>query len=67
MWYFDDEKPINNPRDFVDEMIEGILLAHPDQLQSVGGDLRCMVYQGGKREGKVAFATGGGSGHLPVF
>lgn len=61
------KKLINNPRDFVDEMIEGILLAHPDQLQCVGEDLRCMVYPDGKKEGKVALATGGGSGHLPVF
>jgi phosphoenolpyruvate---glycerone phosphotransferase subunit DhaK len=61
------KKFLNNPKNFVDEMIEGILLAHPDQLKSVGDDLRCMVFPGGKKEGKVAIATGGGSGHLPVF
>lgn len=60
-------KFINTPEDFVDEMLDGILLAHPDQLACAGGNLRCIVRAGGPKAGKVGLATGGGSGHLPVF
>jgi dihydroxyacetone kinase-like protein len=48
-------------------MLEGILMAHPGQLISVAGDLRCIVRGGDKTAGKVGIATGGGSGHLPLF
>ena len=61
------KKFINSPPDFVDEMVGGILLAHPDQLASVAGERRCIVRTGAPRRGKVALATGGGSGHLPLF
>lgn len=59
-------KLINEPARFVDEMLEGIYAAHPDKVTYVNGDLRCFV-KVGKKQGKVALATGGGSGHLPVF
>jgi dihydroxyacetone kinase len=59
-------KLINAPERFVDEMLEGIYAAHPDQVTFTNGDLRCYVRKT-RREGKVALATGGGSGHLPVF
>ncbi|MCE5251628.1 dihydroxyacetone kinase subunit DhaK [bacterium] len=59
-------KFINDPVNFVDEMLEGILAAHPGRLTCVDGNLRCIV-AGKLREGKVGLATGGGSGHLPVF
>lgn len=59
-------KLLNDPSRFVDEMLEGIYAAHPDQLTYVGGDLRCLVRKG-RKQGKVALATGGGSGHLPLF
>jgi phosphoenolpyruvate---glycerone phosphotransferase subunit DhaK len=68
------KKFMNDPRLFVDEMLEGILLAHPKELMAVAGDLRCIVRAGGekdagsgKKAGKVGIATGGGSGHLPLF
>jgi dihydroxyacetone kinase-like protein len=61
------KKFINKPEDFVDEMLEGILAAHPDQLKNVAGDLRCIVRADAPKTGKVALATGGGSGHLPLF
>ena len=60
-------KFINQPDAFVDEMLEGILAAHPDELQAAGDNLRCIVRADSPRAGKVALATGGGSGHLPVF
>jgi len=61
------KKFINEPKHFVDEMLEGILLAHPDQLAHAAGDRRCIVRAGAPRKGKVGIATGGGSGHLPLF
>jgi phosphoenolpyruvate---glycerone phosphotransferase subunit DhaK len=61
------KKLINQPADFVDETIEGILAAHPDQLKSVGPDLRALVRADAPGEGRVGIVTGGGSGHLPLF
>ncbi len=61
------KKFINDPKHFVDEMLEGILLAHPDQLAFTAGNRRCIVRAGSPRKGKVGIATGGGSGHLPLF
>jgi dihydroxyacetone kinase-like protein len=61
------KKIMNKPEDFVNEMIEGILDAHPEDLKTVGNDLRELVRKNAPVQGKVAIATGGGSGHLPVF
>lgn len=52
--------------DFVAEMLSGILAAHPHELR-LGGDPRAIVRADAPVAGKVAIATGGGSGHLPVF
>ena len=60
-------KIINDPKNFVDEMIEGILAAHPEQLKCVNNDLRCLVRSDERKSGKVGLSTGGGSGHLPLF
>lgn len=61
------KKFINDPKDFVDEMMEGILAAHPKQLTIVNEDLRCVVVPEAPIKGKVGIVTGGGSGHLPLF
>ncbi len=61
------KKIINDPFAMVDEMLEGILLAHPDRLRLVGADKRAVVRADAPVPGKVGIATGGGSGHLPVF
>lgn len=60
------KKMLNKPEDFVPEMLEGLLLAHSDQLTSAG-DVHAIVRANAPVAGKVALATGGGSGHLPVF
>ena len=60
------KKIINAPENYVDEMLEGIYVAHPDLVTYVADDLRCLV-TANKKEGKVGIATGGGSGHLPLF
>ena len=61
------KKLINDPDAFVDEMLEGLLLAHPDQLRSASPDNRALVRADAPIAGKVGIVTGGGSGHLPVF
>jgi len=60
------KKFLNKAEDFVDEMLDGIYAAHPRQLGFVAGDKRCMVVAT-RVAGKVGLATGGGSGHLPLF
>lgn len=60
-------KIINAPEDFVDEFVEGILLAHPDLVKTPGDDLRVLVRADAPVTGKVGIVTGGGSGHLPLF
>lgn len=61
------KKFINDPFDFVDELTEGIVKAHPESFRAEKGDLRVIVRSDAPVKGKVAIATGGGSGHLPVF
>lgn len=61
------QKILNDPVVFVDEMLDGILAAHPSQLRAVGGDNHALVRADAPRPGKVGIATGGGSGHLPLF
>ncbi|WP_234195294.1 dihydroxyacetone kinase subunit DhaK [Pseudacidovorax sp. NFM-22] len=60
------KKILNNPQHYVDEMLDGLCLAHP-QLQRQGDDGRVIVRSRGAVPGKVGIVTGGGSGHLPVF
>ena len=60
------KKIINRPEDFVDEMLAGILAAHPESLKATT-DPRAIVRADAPVECQVAILTGGGSGHLPVF
>ena len=59
------QKILNDPEPFVDEMLDGIIAAHPGQLRRPSP--RAIVRADAPIAGKVAIATGGGSGHLPVF
>ena len=61
------KKLINAPDDFVDEMVDGLLRAHPDQLRAATEDRRVLVRADAPVEGRVGIVTGGGSGHLPAF
>jgi dihydroxyacetone kinase-like protein len=61
------KKILNNPQAYVDEMLEGLVAAHPEALQRLGEDGRVIARAGGAVPGKVGIVTGGGSGHLPVF
>lgn len=61
------KKIINDPYAVVDEMLEGIILAHPQDYRLVGEDQRAVVRADTPVAGKVGICTGGGSGHLPIF
>jgi dihydroxyacetone kinase len=60
-------KLLNEPAAFVDEMLEGLLLVHPERLRAVEGEPRAIIRTDGGFAGRVTIATGGGSGHLPLF
>lgn len=60
------KKIINDPEQYLSQMLEGIYIAHKDQITCVNDDLQCLVTKT-KKPGKVGIATGGGSGHLPLF
>ncbi|MGD1817033.1 MAG: dihydroxyacetone kinase subunit DhaK [Pleomorphochaeta sp.] len=60
------KKLINKPENYVKEMLEGLYIAHPDLITYTNDDVHCLV-TANKKEGKVGIATGGGSGHLPLF
>ncbi|MDX7953488.1 dihydroxyacetone kinase subunit DhaK [Lichenihabitans sp. Uapishka_5] len=59
------KKLLNQPDDYVDEMLEGMIAAHPAiYAQPVP---RVVTRAGGITPGKVGIVTGGGSGHMPLF
>ncbi len=60
------KKIINKPENYVKEMLEGLYIAHSDLITYTADDLHCLI-TANKVEGKVGIATGGGSGHLPLF
>jgi phosphoenolpyruvate---glycerone phosphotransferase subunit DhaK len=61
------KKLLNNPADFVVDMLDGLIKAHSNVIGYAGDDPHCIVRVDAPITGKVGLATGGGSGHLPVF
>ncbi|HET9069723.1 MAG TPA: dihydroxyacetone kinase subunit DhaK [Amaricoccus sp.] len=61
------KKIVNDGALAVDEMLEGIMAAHPQHLAQVPGAPRAVVARQGPRPGKVGMVIGGGSGHEPTF
>jgi dihydroxyacetone kinase-like protein len=59
------KKILNDPEDYVDEVLEGMVAAHPGIYAQP--QRRVIARAGGARAGKVGVVTGGGSGHLPIF
>jgi phosphoenolpyruvate---glycerone phosphotransferase subunit DhaK len=59
------KKIINNPEHVVNEMLEGIVKAHPDYVKRVEG-FDVLVRKNAPVLGKVALVSGGGSGHEPA-
>ena len=60
------KKIINNPSNFVDESIDGLIKSHPD-VYAIAKDNNRVITRASKARKKVGIVTGGGSGHLPVF
>ena len=60
------KKIINNPSDFVEESIQGLVVSHPD-IYSFTTDNQRVIKRTVKAKNKVGIVSGGGSGHLPVF
>ncbi len=57
------KKLINNKEDIVKEMVEGMVKAFPNEIESVN-ELPIIIRKN-KKQGKVALVSGGGSGHEP--
>ena len=60
------KKIINNPANFVEESIDGLIKSHPD-IYALASDNNRVITRSKKASNKVGIVTGGGSGHLPVF
>jgi len=59
------KKLINEPADVVDEMLDGMVAAYPDDVRRVDGT-KVLVREDAPVEGKVGVVSGGGSGHEPT-
>ena len=60
------KKIINNPSDFVEESIQGLVVSHPD-IYSFATDNERVIKRTVKAKNKVGIVSGVGSGHLPDF
>lgn len=59
------KKAINNPKDVVQESIEGFLAMHPGEFKQI--DSVTAIVKTQLEPGKVGLVIGGGSGHEPIF
>ena len=59
------KKLVNKPENVVEEMLSGMILAHPDYIRKLDG-FNVLVRKNSPIEGKVALVSGGGSGHEPA-
>src|SRR3954449_4920847 len=59
------KKFVNDPRNFVPEMLEGIALANPDTITYVP-EYNLIQRSGAPRDDKVSIVQGSGSGHEPA-
>ncbi|MEF8825018.1 MAG: dihydroxyacetone kinase subunit DhaK [Halapricum sp.] len=59
------KKLINEPEDVVDEMLDGMEAAYPEDLRRLDGT-NVMVRADAPVDDKVAIVSGGGSGHEPT-
>lgn len=60
------KKLLNTADSYVEDMLEGLVAAHP-ALRRVGEGGRVVVHANSAEPGRVGIASGGGSGHLPLF
>ncbi|HZZ46691.1 MAG TPA: dihydroxyacetone kinase subunit DhaK [Pseudonocardia sp.] len=59
------KKFVNDPKNFVSEMLEGLALANPDTLKYVP-DYNLIMRADGPSDSKVSIIQGSGSGHEPA-
>ena len=61
------KKILNDPYQYVDEMLAGLCSAHPELYRQAGEAGRVIARSEKIKNGKVGIVSGGGSGHLPIF
>lgn len=61
------KKFLNAPRDAVNEALEGALMAYPQHLEPIDGNIRALRSRKPSPAGKVGLVIGGGAGHEPAF
>lgn len=61
------KKILNDPKNFVQEYVEGLVAAHSDQIDLLQDDFRMVIRKDNPKKDKVGIVTAGGSGHLPLF
>lgn len=59
------KKIINNPKDIVDQMLDGLVKANKDKIIRIK-DTNVIAKKDAPIEGKVGLISGGGSGHEPA-
>ncbi|MFC6906527.1 dihydroxyacetone kinase subunit DhaK [Halalkalicoccus tibetensis] len=59
------KKLINEPGDVVDEMLDGMVMAHPEYVRRLEGT-NVLTRADAPVDGKVGIVSGGGSGHEPT-
>jgi dihydroxyacetone kinase-like protein len=60
------QKILNNPKDVVEEMLQGYLKCHPNLVEKTNNP-RVFVRKDKIRKEKVGIVSGGGTGHFPAF
>ncbi|WP_174614674.1 dihydroxyacetone kinase subunit DhaK [Virgibacillus ihumii] len=61
------KKLLNDPKNVVEEMVEGYVNAHQDYIRQLPENNRSLVTVRETRKDKVGILVGGGSGHEPAF
>ncbi|MGH7084167.1 MAG: dihydroxyacetone kinase subunit DhaK, partial [Acetobacteraceae bacterium] len=61
------KKLINDAGNVIDEMLAGIVAAHPREVRLAPGSPRSLIRAAAPRPDKVGIVIGGGSGHEPGF
>lgn len=59
------DKLMQDPNQFVSDIVDGLVCSHPDHYEKVEG-VNVIKRKGGTPSGKVGLVSGGGSGHEPA-